>query len=511
MEYQRDITKQKLGDRLVAASQQDNGQDVDTVLMDLEDMDPTPNKQYVMWLIRQYIQGQFKLEKKAKVKDTLEKFIKAKSRLPEKDIGKYTFLSLDDAMDKVYNVELTPQKAASDEEHTTTFDLPKGINAEVLYNGPLGLLTVPKDHKASCALGVKNWCTAVPGSPSTFKEYSRRAPLYIWRDKNGDKYQFHFGLAEYGAPPEFRDKFDRPIKKEQLMYFAQEHPILKKLFKLGEKQFFEKITGSLRSLPRWERRYLANSITGYLNRVGKKLSDVVHYLVNTPEIFLDFYVKRTPEIEPYIFNSDFLNQMFKKDFSKYHDAPVRKVVEYVARYIKKRIPELEEAILNNMDQPGGDIAAASIYANRVIKGRWPELEPYLVKYSSADSLAWYISRIKQRVSPELEKRIALKASLAFLYATRIRRRFPQGEARIAKDGLYALKYAIEVVKNKWPEGESAILGPSHSRNLYFRDEYNRLLRSKGHPPIGRKAANAKKTAKKKTAKKKTAKKKTAKR
>ena len=146
-EYNRDITKQKLGDRLVAASQRDRQQDIDTILAELETMDPTANKQYVLWLANQYIKGLFRLEDKPRVKDVLEKFIKARSRLPEKDIGRYTFHSLEDEMDKIYNVELKPQQTADEPK---TFEVPK--NVKVLYNGPLGLLAIPLTKEASCEL-----------------------------------------------------------------------------------------------------------------------------------------------------------------------------------------------------------------------------------------------------------------------------------------------------------------------------------------------------------------------
>ena len=80
-EYKRDITKQKLGDKLTLAAKNDNNQDIETILSTLESIDPTKNKQYVEWLSRQYINKQFRLEDAGRVKDVLTNFENIKRRL----------------------------------------------------------------------------------------------------------------------------------------------------------------------------------------------------------------------------------------------------------------------------------------------------------------------------------------------------------------------------------------------------------------------------------------------
>jgi hypothetical protein len=124
-------------------------------------------------------------------------------------------------MDKIYNVEL-------EKSTESTFEVPE--DAEVLYNGPLGLLAIPKTEKASCELGSgTRWCTA-SSENNMFQYYSKDEPLYIWRDKNGKKYQFHWESMQ------FMDRQDRPISDEEITYFRTKHPVLKKLFAAKEKE-----------------------------------------------------------------------------------------------------------------------------------------------------------------------------------------------------------------------------------------------------------------------------------
>lgn len=90
-EYKREITQQKLGDRLVRAALRDRSQNIDTILSTLEEIDPTKNKQYVIWLANQYIKNQFRLEDAARVRKVLLDFEKLKPRLPQRDINRFDF------------------------------------------------------------------------------------------------------------------------------------------------------------------------------------------------------------------------------------------------------------------------------------------------------------------------------------------------------------------------------------------------------------------------------------
>jgi hypothetical protein len=224
IEYKRDITAQRLGSKLVQAGKREGITDVDKILAALESMDPTTNKKYMVWLANQYIAQKFRLEDQPRIIDALTNFESIKSRLPEKDIGKYDLHSLEDTIDRALGSELGSKEALS----SGTFPVVPG--SEVLYNGPLGQLVIPKTKSASCELGSgTKWCTAAK-SDNMFTHYNRQGPLYIWRDKNGEKYQFHFESSQ------FMDAADRAISAETLNYFRTQHPITKKLFALKEKE-----------------------------------------------------------------------------------------------------------------------------------------------------------------------------------------------------------------------------------------------------------------------------------
>ena len=234
LEYKRDITKQKLGDKLLLAAKKDRNQNIDVVLSTLEQIDPTRNKQYTEWLCKQYINNQFRLEDANRVSDVLQKFESIKSRLQQKDINRYTFYSLDELMDKEYNVNLNTDTNKDNKDNkdtnkdTNTDTFPVVPNSKVLYSGPLGQLAIPETEEASCELGRgTKWCTAAREN-NMYDQYSAVSPLYVWRDKNGKKYQFFFGDFD---EMQFMDNKDHPIDDNTLNYFRTHHPVLSKLFK----------------------------------------------------------------------------------------------------------------------------------------------------------------------------------------------------------------------------------------------------------------------------------------
>jgi lambda repressor-like predicted transcriptional regulator len=105
------------------------------------------------------------------------------------------------------------------------------------------------------------------------------------------------------------------------------------------------------------------------------------------------------------------------------------------------------------------------YATGILNRRFPEGEAAIAK--STPELAYeYTLQIlnKGRFSaqdnikfPEGEPTIATNAQYAYKYANFIlQHRFPAGEAAIAKDPNYAFLYARDIIKGPWPEVESLI-------------------------------------------------------
>ena len=132
----------------------------------------------------------------------------------------------------------------------------------------------------------------------------------------------------------------------------------------------------------------------------------------------------------------------------------------------KRWPEAEPYIMK-------DPSIASNYATNVIKGRWPEAEPYIMKHpGNASHYATYV--IKGRWS-EAEPYIMTEPYFAHHYARRvIQDRWPEAEPYIMTDPYFAFEYAKDVIEDRWPEAEPYIMKDPEAWGQYtnlFNDAY----------------------------------------
>ena len=88
-----------------------------------------------------------------------------------------------------------------------------------------------------------------------------------------------------------------------------------------------------------------------------------------------------------------------------------------------------------------DPKRAYLYAEDVIKGRWPEGEPVMAK------------------DPEY----------AYYYAVNIiDGRWPEAEEAIANEPDFAYFYATDVIEGRWPEGEPAIATDPRVAERYIK-------------------------------------------
>jgi hypothetical protein len=418
LEYKRDETAKRLGNKLVTV--EPNHTDVNEILTQLEAMDPTPNKKYVQWIAKQYITKvdghlQFRLEDAPQVRQTLQRFEQIKRNLPQKDINKYTYYALEDTVDSAFEVEL--QQPDQKPQAQQTYEVPE--DATVLYNGPLGLLTVPRTPEASCELGKgTSWCTARTDDKNMFGVYNIKSELYIWHDKSGKKYQFYFGakynedvdsddpLDDFETDIQFMDQKNRPIDKKTINYFRTEHPVLKKMFAQKEAEII---------------------------KIGER---VVHYARHV-------IGGRWPEAEPVIARNP------------------EEAVWYAKDAIGGRWPEAEPVIVK-------DPEAAYIYAEVVIKGRWPEAEPVIAQ-SPGPALKYALHIIQDRW-PAAEPVIVKYPRYAYLYAENvIKGRWPKAEPVIIKNPEAAADYARDVIKDRWPEAEPVIIKDPEAAADYARD------------------------------------------
>ena len=175
-------------------------------------------------------QSSFKLEDAEQIRDALENFERIKPQLPanERDIGRFkNFYRFEDFVDEA----MDSNYAAPETDNETL----KRSDVEVLYNGPLGTVTIPKSHEASCALGSgTKWCTT--GKDSHFYDsYSSQGDLIIYNEKPGNaKYQLHVTLDGLEA----RDARDRSIPHEKEREFTQKHPVLSKIIQAQHNKIF---------------------------------------------------------------------------------------------------------------------------------------------------------------------------------------------------------------------------------------------------------------------------------
>jgi len=262
---------------------------VDELLDELEKMDPTPNKQYMPILLKWYcgsiakdkqlqrdwqgfIDGTdyendypanwndlessgavddfegdfenfradaqnlntFQIEDKDQIADTLNWFHQYKQQLPlnNRDIGRYP--SYYDFEDTIDSFRLTDKIDDTDSETTLARD-----DVTVLYNGPMGTVTIPKTHEASCELGRgTKWCTATTNNDEWFKNYSKQNDLIIYNEKPGNaKYQFHVTLQGLEA----RDARDREISTQQSHDFKFKHPVISPILKKAQETALMKV------------------------------------------------------------------------------------------------------------------------------------------------------------------------------------------------------------------------------------------------------------------------------
>ncbi len=283
LEYNREITKKNFGDKLLRCRNIETGKqdsDLDYLLRQLETIDPTPNKQYMQWLVRNYINHKFRMEDGGRMMVALLNYQDLKPRLPveQRDINKFDLHSLEELVDNILNPDIgKPDKL----DATGTY--PVVPNSEVLYNGPLGQLAIPETEEASCELGRgTKWCTAAK-KDNMFNAYNDRDSLYIWRDRNGKKYQFYFNLSL----PQFMNDKDQALTPDQLNYFRTKNPVTSKLFKEKENNLLKKLSGD-------DAEYALLDIYNYALRVLKG---------------------RWPEAEPYIKKDDEIWENYKEHFN----------------------------------------------------------------------------------------------------------------------------------------------------------------------------------------------------
>jgi hypothetical protein len=314
----------------LAGYAQERGVSLDTLLSKLEACDPTPKKTYTHWIALQLVSGYFNIEDVDRMRNALTEYDRIKHRLPleQRNISRLKFVDLEDIVEKLVNPELG--------SNTGTFKIPNE-GANVLYNGPQGLLVIPETEKAARILGSgTRWCTS-GNNGQLFHYYSNQAPLYIWRDRSGDKFQFHFYIdtlitSKYSREPysilQLRDARDQSLPVEVVRDFAYKHPVLSKLFNHEEQLILngQYKRGDSRDLtPAMIAAQWAHQIR------GQRWPEAEPLIIKDPTAFA-FYVK-------------FVGQPDEAAFDSALSDPV-KALNIVRKVIKKPWPKFEQLLKN---------------------------------------------------------------------------------------------------------------------------------------------------------------------
>ena len=441
-EYDRSKTAQQMGGSISQAAEQENQlsnlepeQQVERVLEKAESADPTPNKKYVLWIVRQFVKNELKFED---INEFLRNDIQDFHELPKKrkqqlgietDINQYTWRDIREIaikLEKARDLE-EPVDANLDYEHID--------DMKVLYIGDMGQLIIPETEAASCEIGAgTKWCTAATIFDNEFSNYANKGPLYVWipsrkmpEKKISNKFQFHFETRQ------FEDENQKQIESELIRYFRTGHPVLKKLFAKSE--------AAIAQDPERAYRYAREVIKG-------RFPEGEAVIAQDPKWAYEYAYNVIKQLEGE-------NRWPAGEAAIAQDPEW--AYEYALRVIKGRFPEGEAVTAQ-------DPMHAYIYARDIIKqlegeNRWPAGEAAI-----AQDPGWaheYALRVIEGRFSEGEAVIAGRIGYAYDYALEVIKkleggnRFPAGEEVIARDSRRAFWYALRVIEGRWPEPHRA--------------------------------------------------------
>lgn len=489
LEYDRTITIKNFTNSLLTRAKSDtafmdsmtgesNQTLINKLMTELENMDPTPNKQWVIWIIRQYIKNSFRIEDSIRIFEILSEFKMLKSSIKKAgfsvDLNQYNWRTLNVLLNEM-NKDVSNSK-----EISTNFQYINDM--DILSKNAYGILVVPKTKEASIELGKgTRWCTSAINN-NMFDYYNADGPLYIWIDKSGDKYQFHFESNQYmdssdiSLPDYYPDKF---------LFFVTSHPVLSKLFN-------EKISDTRNT----DNYRLIQLLIGYNVPIPMIEPHILEYGDN----FISEYAwknlnKRWPEGEARLFaninksiddykNINSLKQYYtdvymrftkNKEWPEYEKAIMPSTNTLMGYIIlnKENLLVLSRLLISVIDEEYTTIAIRILeYMSTLSKiTRIPDLEKLLEKHADHSQMLEYMRIISKNDSSlndgwdKFETSI-LKSSDKNIVNTIIhyvmtyrKNRWPEGEKIILEKGSphNIFKYSFEVIKHRWPEGEEVIL------------------------------------------------------
>lgn len=204
--------------------------------------DPTPHKSYVLWIARQWINGEIKQANDfSKIGLWLAEFEKIKAsgffkRTPSAgsaDINRFTVTTLADFLEG-----LRPdQKTSNNEKERLQEEKFYKTRAAVRYiDDETTLIVRVNTHAASCFFGKNTrWCTAARDDSDTFKEYKVSGALIIVLDKPTNR-RWQMFVPKYEREVEFLNERDEAVTDMATICCETFTKFAKWTF--AEKQFF---------------------------------------------------------------------------------------------------------------------------------------------------------------------------------------------------------------------------------------------------------------------------------
>lgn len=412
-------------------------ENIDIVADELYNADPTNNKKYIKWLIKQFIHDKIGISKindweildpqirlpedRTRINELLDNYDKYKARIPiqMRDIMKLDINNLQDIIEEYVADNKNSYIQIGDEP------LP---GSELVYNNdPYKIFVVRKFEKIvdknrnakrnalkKLGLGTK-WCTRedykTPDNKCMATHYLLYSDVYVIYKNNKPFIQFDLDsmqmadvkdhmLKAYQIPEDLKKILLHiiPDSTDKAKYF--------KIIKLQDEQYTKENSNAIKTNPDLALKYAMEVIGG-----------------------------RWFDAEPYILQDVYSSYLYAKNV------------------IKDRWYEFEEILLNR--ELTRDIEHIIIKYVRYLMGRWPEIEPKILTSPSASM--YYAYEILEERWPEAEPIIATSANYAYTYLVRfIDGRWPEAEPAFAKSPEIALKYIENYVKDRWPEAEPTL-------------------------------------------------------
>jgi hypothetical protein len=169
----------------------DNNTDVETFIANVANhIDPTPNHQYTLWILRMYVKNGIRLhEDLDRVSAALNTFHTYKKQMPIKDLGQIKSLSELEQMISNADVDVDAKSGTQEKKDASA---QAKEESKIFYKGPEGMIVIPETEEASCFWGKgTQWCTASTSSTNQFNSYSSQGDLYIILPNDGTKWQLH--------------------------------------------------------------------------------------------------------------------------------------------------------------------------------------------------------------------------------------------------------------------------------------------------------------------------------